>query len=45
MRVFFLIVVIVTVLALGALEVIASHSLPVANPLPNISVSTPSLWR
>lgn len=45
MRVFFLIVGIVVVLALGALEVIASHSIPVANPFPNTSVSPPWLWR
>ena len=41
MRVVFLIVVALLVLTLGGLEVIASHSLPGAGPLPNISVSTP----
>jgi len=43
MRVVFLIVVALVVLALGGLEVIASHRLPAAGPLPNTSVSTP--WR
>ena len=45
MRVVFLIVVALLVLTLGGLEVIASHRLPVADPLPNTSVSTPWHWR
>jgi len=45
MRVVFLIVVALLVLTLGGLEVIASHRLPVVDPLPNTSVSTPWHWR
>ncbi len=45
MRVVFLIVVALLILTLGGLEVIASHRLPVADPLPNTAVSTPWHWR
>lgn len=41
MRVFILVVITLLVFALGALEVIASRSLPVAEPRPNASESAP----
>jgi Tfp pilus assembly protein PilX len=46
MRGFLVVVVIVVVLVLGALEVIASRSLPVADRTPpNTSASTQYYWR
>ena len=43
MRVVFLVIVTLLILALGGLEVIASRHLPVADPLPSAPISTP--WK
>lgn len=45
MRGFVVAVAVLVVLVLGALEVIASRSLPVADRTPNTSASTPYNWR
>jgi len=45
MRVFLTVVVIVAVVVLGALEIIASRSLPDTDRPPNASASTPYYWR
>ncbi len=45
MRVFLMVVAIVAVFVLGALEIIASRSLPDADRLPNTAASTPYYWR
>lgn len=42
---FLFIVITMLILALGGLEAIASRRLPVANPLPNSSVSVTWYWR